>query len=314
MKCRFLILGITLGMAFAAHAQTSIFTDGKGESAYKLFGNAITVNTSDASVSAALNVLNRDLDATHTRFNRTGINISLNAKDGLSNIKSDDGFLINGSIGLFKGWKRTSAATDTGSAWAHEYYLSGNFLVDRNKLYDLSKATDKVYDQGNAGWKIAVGKSGYCGNWLYGMEVNFGQSTNAKDLKQLTVSTLQAGSTDSVKIFKEQQAFSHSDFLGAQFNVHANADIAYGLNAQTAANNKDIPPLFAAFHFRYETFQLSKPQFNPALGFYIASSGKPRSIVGGFLLQETDLFNVLSAKNSSFGKRIGISFTAGFNL
>lgn len=293
------------------YSQTSVFQDGKGESAFKLFGNGIVLNTKDESLSAAVNVFRR---GSATKFTRWGINLNLLAKDGIASLKTGDGFLINGNLGLFRGWKNASDPHSLKTAWAYETYVSANLVIERNKLYDINRLTDNVFDQGNAGWKIAVGRSGYYGNWLFGGEINFGQSTNSKDLDALTVSTIQSGSTDLIKIYKEQSAFDKSEFKGKQFNVHLNADIAYDITGKASAGSTDVPPIFGAFHFRYVILESSKPQFNPAIGFYFGNPGNPTSIVGGFNIQETDVFNVLDAKNSSFFKRLGINITAGFKL
>ncbi|OKS84550.1 hypothetical protein [Mucilaginibacter polytrichastri] len=308
-----LLFVLVLGTGTITYAQTSVFQDGKGESAYKLLGNAVSVNTGDKSLAATLKGKD-EVSQNNTHFNSWAMNVNLAASDGSSALKSDDGFLFNGSIGASRIWKRVAPAVGNTDAWTNAWYINGNFLVERNKLYDLSLAKDKVFDQGNAGWKFAAGRSGYSGDHLWGYELNLGQATNAKDIKQTTVSTIQSGGTDSIKLEKQQSAYATSVFQGTQFNVQLNADYAWALTAKKAANNADVPALYLAGLFRSKFFQLSKPQINPAIGLYIANPGKPQSISAGFNVQESDLFNVLHAKDSSVGKRIGISFTAGFSI
>jgi len=315
---RFLLIFIFVAMPCFAFCQTSIFSDGTGQSAFKISGTAITANTKDESLDIAFDVLKRKKVkrvGSYDFFKRWAVDLNLTATKGISSIKSSDGFPINANLGIYRGWKKSPGLIAGNDM--RETYISINVLSESDQLYDLTKATaDASYAKTYPGWKAAIGRFGYCKNTLWGMELNFGQATNASQLTQATVSTLQNSSaTDSVKVFKEQLAYSSSEFRSGQFNVHVNADLAFLLNSSEIVDTtKKILPIFLGLHFRYVGYQLSKPQFNPAIGVYFGKIGAPRNVNLGVNMQFVDLTNALNAKSSNAWKRSTLGLTAGYQL
>lgn len=308
------IFGILITSSLLVQAQTSVFQDASGESAFKVFGSAITINTTNQNISFSSDVIRRVGDSSE-KFNRWGINAKLTAKEGLANLKGEDGFLIDGEFGLYRGWKITKnigAGESQEPGWAHEKYVSINADVDRNKLYDFNRVKDKVtFNKGYAGWKLESGWFGYYGNFLWGFSVNGGQKTNSADIKQKSVSTLiQSSYQDSVAAYKQESAYDISELKSDLFFVNANADLAISLVKDVS---KDVGPILLALHLRYQALQNDKNKFNPALGVYISKIRAPRDVVIGVNAQFQDVFNA-SKNDTTSWQRLNLNLTAGFKL
>jgi hypothetical protein len=312
-----LIIISLLACSSAISGQASIFQDVTGESAFKMFGNSFSLNTKKESIDLSLNVLRRD-SRNNTFFSRWALNAKVSANEGLGNLKSDKGFLLDGEFGVYKGWKTTAlmvgpAASTAG--WAKEWFLSVNYKLDRSKLYNLGNPPDRrVFSKGFSGVKLEGGVFGYnTRDILYGASISLGVRTNAEDLKPYTISVLQQSSNnDSVLVFKEESAYSLSEFRGHQNFANLNLDFAIPLIKESIST--ELPQLSLAFLMRYKILGYEKPKFNPGVGLFIGKPGAPRSILLGISAQLLDAFNVADEQNTNPWKRTVINFTAGFKI
>lgn len=317
MKMRYLLL-ILIFLPFTLFSQTSVLQDSKGESAFKVFEDVLTVNAQDKSIAFSFNTLKRSLEKKGSldRFERLGLNLKINSNEGIANLKNSGGFLIDGELGIYLGRKSSTRADIKGdlSGSAHEWYGSLNLLIDRNKIYDINNPTDDlVYTKASAGWKAEVGKFGYKENLLYGVALNFGQETNVDDLQANTISSLVFTPSASTQIFSEESAYDVSQFDSNRFFTRINADFAYLLNRNCIANDSPkVPPIFATFLFR-SSYVNDRAEISPALGIYIGKKGAPRDIVAGVSIQTLDLFNSSDSEDNTWERTI-INLTAGFKF
>lgn len=299
------------------HGQVSLFQDAKGESAIKLFGSAFVFNTTNENLAVSLDLFKRsDISgASFDKFNRWAFNLDLAANEGLVNLKTEDGFLIDGSVGVYRGWKKAAKAAGSGSGWAHETFVSGNLLVDRNKLYNsVLPSDDVIYTKGHLGWKFETGRFGYVGDFLYGLTASLKQQTNIGDLTARSVQFLNyASSDDSLRVYTTKSAFDVSQFDGRQHSFNLNADGLLLINRTAATSGTGIPTLFFGLHARLRKVFEQAIQFNPALGLYIGKPGAPRNIIGGVNLQFVDLFNGQDA-NTGVWRRTALNVSIGFRL
>lgn len=296
------------------NAQTSIFQDADGESAFKVFGSAVTINTKDENISFSSDFINKAFQS-NTKFNRWGVSAKIIANEGIANLKDEKGFLIDGQIGIYRGWKKTKligAVASPGPGWAHEKYISLNGSVDRNKIFNVNNLPDNlVYNKGYGGWKLEAGWFGYYGDVLWGISANSGKKTNVDDIKQKVISRLsQSINNDTITVVNQESAYDANQFKTGLNNFNLNGDIGISLTKNFSNN---VGPLLLAFHFRYQALEKSKPKFNPAIGFYISKVGAPQDVVIGLNVQLQDAFNVDNSDNS-FWKRTTLNLTAGFKI
>lgn len=304
------ILITIIGFSINGKSQTSVFQDAKGESAFKIFGSAITLNAKDQSLSFSSDVFKRD-NQSHTKFNRFGLFAKVTANEGIAALKNETGFLIDGETGIYLG-ERITSMPGPREGWAHEKYFSANILIDRNKLYNITNAINEVtYNKGNIGWKLEVGWFGYTSNWLWGMSGNLGQKSNVDDLKQDVVSSL-TQTSNNISILKQTSAYNFSELKTNLYTSNFNADAALLLN-RVATTTAGVGALLLGFHIRYNIMEDVKPSFNPAIGLYISKPGAPKDVVAGLNFQLEDAFNVNDADKPTW-KRIGINLTAGFKI
>lgn len=292
-------------------AQTSVFEDAGGESAFKIFENAITVNAKNESISFSSDIFKR-ANATNTRFRRFGISGSISANEGIANLKDKNGFLIDGQVGIYKGWKTTKPIGPgiTGPGWVQEFYISLKGTVDRNKFFNTATPAELISSKGYGGVKFETGFYGYYGDISWGVSANVAKTTNIAKLSPNTVTTImQVVGASSIE--ETETAFNTSSFRPSLNAFNFNGDAATLLNPSAAAGG--AAALHLAFHFRYKTLQEYKPLFNPALGFYIAQTGAPHNVTAGINIQLNDAFNVNNSTSSAC-KRLVLNLTAGFRL
>ncbi|UOQ54325.1 hypothetical protein [Hymenobacter cellulosivorans] len=314
---------LCFALCFAAHssyAQTSIFEDSKGESSIKAFKNSITVNTADPNIALDFNTFQRrsttpKSKAGYDKFERLGILAKLKANEGVSALKNEDGFLVDGQLGLYYGLKNSLPApikTDE-EGEAYETYFSANISLDRSEVYDLTRTKDVVYAKSSTGWKAEIGRFGYVGNLLYGVGANFGYSNNIEELSTKSI-FLNSTSLNGNTAVKSKTAFDITEYKKNLFNSNLNGDIALLLNRQAAADSSsETPPIFAALHFRANYLDSYKVRLNPAAGIYLAKKGAPRNVVAGLNFQILDLLNSQNEESSAWD-RLSISLNAGFQI
>ena len=319
MKSKILIILLLL-CSFHLSAQRSIFQDSEGESAFKIFGSGFTINTKDNSIALSLDTLYRKKEGARnhpTKFKRSGLNLKLNAEEGIANIKNSEGFLIDGEFGVYKGWKKTTDPKDTITpAWVDEFYLSIGISGERNKYYDSNKSKkDFIFNEGNLSWKIELGKFGYLKNFLYAISTSGGQMSNIENLKQFKVDEQKfTGFNDSIQVFKETSAYNYNKFSKDLWYWKINADFAFFLmNTPVLKNKSEAIPIYMAVHLRYNVLESYKPRFNPALGLYFGKKGSPQKIFAGFNIQVDDACNVANSENS-YWKRTVFNITAGYQF
>ena len=303
-------------LCLSAFSQTSIFQDASGESAFKLFGTAVTVNTKAESIEGSVDLLRRNPNT--DRFQRWGINLKLASNEGLANIKGEDGLFVDGTLGIYRGWKKVSpAVAPPGSAgWMRERFVALNGGVDQNKFFNSTLSSDDlIFNQSDFTWKFELGQFGYHGNFLYGVGTSVKRQTNIGDLQTKTLRMLNyALYNDSALIYSEKKAFDQAEFTGSNHVFSLNADGAWLLNrvlASTAGSN--VPPVYGALHFRYSVAEGSVGKLNPGFGIYLGQPDNPLSVLGGFNVQFIDLFNGADAETSVWN-RTAISIVVGFKL
>lgn len=311
-----LLLITFLFSSFISMGQTGLFQDAKGESALKLFGNSVAISTQNESINFAAGDYYRTIHSLAVdRFHRWSATLELKANEGLSNLKDGNKYLIDGSMGLYHGWKKVPSAVGTTAGWALERFISASIGVDRNKLFDTGlPPKDMVYSKGQLVYKFEFGQFGYTGNLLYGVSTSYKQQTNVDEIKTKSVNFLNyISANDSTLIFREKQAYDIKEFRGNQHAWSVNADGAFLLNESTATGPGNGPPAFLAIHFRYQLLEYQTGQFNPAIGFYLGRHGAPRTIIGGFNIQFLDIFNGMH-ENTNTWDRATINFVVGFKL
>lgn len=314
-----LILFIFFGPYYLALGQSNLFQDVKGESAVKLFGNSISLSTGDESINLAFGKYYGAVQSlSGDRSRRWSGTLELTANEGVSNFKDGNKYLIDGSVGLYHGWKKVSpvgAAAAASAGWALERFVSASIGADRNKLFDTSLAPkNMVYSKGQFVYKLEFGQFGYCSNLLYGISASFKRQTNVDNIKTKSINFLDYASTnDSSLVFREKQAYDINEFIEDQRVLSLNADGAWLLNAPHVVGHGNVPPMFLAFHFRYQLLEHETGQFNPAVGFYLGRHGAPRTIIGGFNIQFLDLFNAENESTNALD-RATINFVIGFKL
>jgi hypothetical protein len=301
-----LMVGILFLFNCRINAQTSAVQDATGEAAYKVFGSAITINTSDENISFSHDILKR---SNSKRFKRFGIMAKITPNEGIANLRNDDGFLIDGELGVYRGWKTTSSHRAL-TGWSREIYASINGSVDRNKFYNINNSPDDlIYSKGYAGFKIELGSFGYYGDVLWGLSINAGNKTNVEDIDQKTISQLvMASNLDSLRITNNEAAYDINEFKQNLTFVNINADGFYPLSTDSTLGN-----LYLGLHLRAKAMQDFKFKLNPAIGLYISKVGAPQSIVIGLNLQMMDMFNADKSDDSSINRMV-INLTAGFKL
>ncbi|MBS1662815.1 MAG: hypothetical protein JST68_17350 [Bacteroidetes bacterium] len=299
---------------YTAIAQVQLFQDAKGESALRLFGNSVSVNTKDQSISFSAgkyyNSISRpEYDIDH-RWSGT---LELKANEGITNLKDGNNYLIDGSIGVYYGWKKSSAYAMPGRT--RERFMAASIGDDRNKLFNNSlPKKDVVYSRGQLVYKLEAGQFGYIGDLLYGISTSYKQQTNINEIQTKSVSYLENDvSNDSILIYKEKQAYDIKEFIGSQHVLSINADAALLINSSQVVSPGNTPPAFLAFHFRYQYIEGRNGEFNPAIGFYLGRHSDPRTIIGGFNIQFMDVFNA-KAQNTNAWERSSINFVVGFKL
>lgn len=317
---RFLIFCLVTVLSNNVNAQNSLFQDSKGESAFKVFDNSIIFNAADANLGLNFNAFSRSANASNTEFDRVGFNLKVTTNEGVANLKNDNGFLVDGEIGIYYGKKFTSDPTADMSTpgWASETFISSNLLVDRNKFYNGQDINQSTFNQGELGYKVEIGNFGWYGDILYGVAFNIQQQDNIEDIKQNTISTIiTSGNNNAIQTLRQENAYNILEYKENQNSYNINGDFAFLLNPEDATvlvNNKPyVPPIHGAFHFRFTKLQGAKPMYNPAIGLYLNQTGAPRNVVTGFNIQLLDAFNVEDSDNSTF-ERTTINLTAGFKF
>jgi len=301
-------------LSIAAIGQTSIFQDAKGESGFKFFGSAITINAKAESINAALDCFRRNPST--NKFDRWGVNLEVASNEGLANIKSEKGLLFDGSVGIYRGWKESAPAAGTGAGWTYERFISVNTGLDQNKFFNAGlPKKDMLFNKSDFTWKVELGQFGYFGNLLYGFSGSFKSQSNIGDLQPKSIRLLEYQLyNDSTLIYSDKKAYDETKFTGNQHVFSINADGALLLNQQVISlPGSTVPPMYAAVHLRYQKIEDIDGQFNPGVGFYIGRPKNPRVIIGGFNIQFLDLFNT-EDKQTNAWKRASINIVAGFKL
>ncbi len=297
-----------------AFSQTSIFHDANGESAYKLFGSAVILNTKAESIEATIDLLRGTRKTDH--FHRWGVNLKLSSNEGLANIKGEKGLLVDGTLGIYRSWKKVAPAVGNTSAWMRERFMSVNTGIDQNKFFNTVKPSNEfIFNQSDFAWKFEGGQFGYMGDFLYGVGASFKRQSNIGDLQTKNIRLLNSSLyNDSALIYSEKKAFDQSEFTGENHVLSLNADGAWLLNRVLSSTvGSNIPSIYGAVHLRYMKAEESKGKFSPGVGIYLGEPDNPLSVIGGFNVQFADLFNAEDAKTNAWD-RTAISIVVGFKL
>lgn len=297
-------------------AQTSLFQDAKGEAAYKVNGSVVSINPADGNISVNTDVRYGRVKGpdSGTNFRRMGFFAQISANEGLVNLKEAEGFPVDGQFGFYYAFVKTAPITDP-DTWVRSFFLSGNLLLDRSRMYRLDDvgAQVKLSTEVYTGWKLEAAYNGFKGNLLWGVSANGGQKTNIDYLSSQTVATLQT-SVQGVNIVDEQKAYNYMDYDPGVGFMNANADFAYLLNRKMVTRaGKELPPIFAAASLRYVVLEGELPLFNPALGIYMSRVGAPQDVVLGVSAQVQDAFNVYDSPLSSW-QRMTLNLTIGYKF
>lgn len=297
-------------------AQTSVFQDAKGEAAYKVNGSVVSINPADGNIS-----VNADLrygrvkgPDSGTNFRRLGFFAQISANEGLVNLKEASGFPVDGQVGFYYAFIKTAPITDP-DTWVRSFFLSGNLLLDRTRMYLLDDAGGSVImsTEVYTGWKLEAAYNGFKGNLLWGVSVNGGQRTNIDYLRAQTVAFLKS-SVQGVSIWDEQKAYDFTQYTPGVGFVNGNADFAYLLNRKSVIKaGKQLPPVFAAASLRYAILEDELPMFNPALGIYMSRVGAPQDVALGISAQIQDAFNVYDSPLSAW-QRTTLNLTIGYKF
>jgi len=281
-----------------------------------VLGSAVTLNPGDESISASADIYYRRKKGPDSgnHFRRMGIFAKVGANEGLINLKSSSGFLVDGEAGFYHSWIRTSKITDP-NVRVRVIYLNGTVLADRNQVYNpASLSPESIYTKGYGGWKLETGMYGYMDNLLWGIGVNGGQKTNIDYLGANTIAMLQPASNDSMLVWQEESAYDETALQGGLTYLNGNADAAFLLNRRAVTNSgREIPPLFLAMCLRYRIMEAEQATFNPGLGVYMSRIGSPQDVVLGLSVQLQDAFDVAGAETSAW-KRTSLNLTVGYKF
>lgn len=309
---RYLLFFIFLGI-YTTHAQTSIFEDSEGESAYKLFDNAIAINSSAQSVTFNIARLDSaDVFNSPFHFTRKGISVKINAQEGISNIKVEDEFTLDGEIGVYYGIKKTGNLK--GTDFKYERYISGGAGIERNAFFTTENDSIQIETISRSNFRFEIGQFGYVNRWLYGINIKGGLRSNINGLRANNLITItDSVSSGAVLITSEQTAFNRANYQTNLAFINFNADIAFQLNKKQVSAG-EMPGISAAFHFRYSVLEDVKPRFNPAVGLYFAAKeGAPQKIGFGINAQLIDAFDVQNNRNTAW-ERTAITLNAGYKF
>ena len=316
-RARLSLTGFCLTMLpMSLSAQTSLFQDSYGESAYKVLGTAVTLNPGDENISASADIYFRRKKGPDSgnHFRRLGIYARIGANEGLINLKSASGFLIDGEAGFYHSWIRTSPITDP-EVSVRVVYLNGTIMTDRNQVYNASNLSPaSIYRKGYAGWRVEGGMYGYKENLLWGMGLNAGQKTNIDYLGANTLAILDPSSNDSVLVWQQTSAYDDAALQGGLGYLNVNADAAFLLNRNAVTNPaREIPPLFFAVCLRYRIMEGEQATFNPGCGLYMSRIGAPQDVVIGLSTQLQDALDV-AGSGASVWKRTSLNLTVGYKF
>ena len=307
-KIVLLITCICIAIPRISLGQNSLFQDSNGKSSIKLFQNNFTLNTGSKSLEISLDNISRE---SGSLFNRTAFAIKLNSNEGKANIYNKGDLILDGGLSIYKGFKYSSMD----SPFSHEFYISGNILFNRDKVFDLSKPDDILEIDTNTGVEIQTGYFGYGRFMIYGISVNAFMKNNSHLLKQSNIRevTLASGNPN-VELITTDEAYDVNEYLSDATGYDVLADFAFDLRRlRTTIFNQTNPEkllaTYVAVLLRYNTTEGSSSEFSPAIGYYVGKEGSPKSIRIGVSWQ---FINLLGKDNEDPVDNSVVSISAGF--
>lgn len=307
-KIKFLIICVCVVIPNFSFGQSSLFQDSDGKSSIKLFQNNFTLNTASKSLEISLDNISRE---SGELFNRTAFAIKLNSNEGKANIYNKGDLILDGGLSFYKGYKYSPMDSPNNG----EFYISTNLIFNRDKVFDLSKSNDIVVIDKNIGVEVQTGYVGYRRFLIYGVALNAFNKNNSNLLKQRTIREITVGSGNpNVEVINTEEAYNITEYLSNATGVDLLADFAFDLRGlrSTFFKNTDSEKLLAtylAILLRYNKTEGSRPEFSPAIGYYVGKDGSPKSIRLGINWQ---FLNLLDKDNDNPFDNSVISITAGF--
>lgn len=307
-----ILLSLFLFRTYNCSCQTSVVQDAKGETSLNLGSEGIVaVNAKEESLSFSFGANVGTLANANSRTDTyLGIKAKAKAKNSISSLIKSENFQYDGSLGFFAFQTKTHLTGPVNRT--DHFFISADYLLSRIKLFDQSRPfADQIIDEAPGGFKLSLGYSQEnqitgLFPYVFGISVNAGQKNNTDELKALSIGNIitysdpLSGQTRSV----QQDVISAYDF-----GKYKNSISFFNFNA-------DIGPQLGTrflflLHPRYSVMQYRKPQFNPAVGFYLTGGGAPLEIVAGIQVQIQDYANTAKSDRSR-GERTVLNLVAGF--
>jgi hypothetical protein len=303
---KLLLLVLSLS-SVALMAQSSLFQNSAGESAFKTTGGNIILNTAEAAIK--LNYAPMQSYGNYKTYG--GVSIDVKGNDGIAPIISDGVFDPKGSLGSFFTFYANSKKTvivngisEPISKYKINYFtLSPRITRAKISLIDTADLFVQPVYKSVTGFvfEAAFSKIGFIGDintkkhssTVFGISVSAGVTDNSTDLglSKFDLVTTQYNSDSSAALINKMEISGH--------NKDAfDKSISYGtLNADWGIYPYYFDRrLVTAIHLR-SRFTEAQSSTNIGIGLYLTKKGAPANIVGGVNFMITDVFGQIADTN-----------------
>lgn len=306
-----------------ALAQSSFFEDSKGEGAFKINDNIISINSAEQSIK-----FNYFRPVTKKDYfdNKFGITLNAIANSGVSTLFNEGNLDPTGEISFsYTAYGKNELDNEINEKFDY-FIFSGGLKIESISLIDTTNFAKGSYDEKNPGFslEIAYNRVGFLlkrddkssndknkkvwENTVFGISASYDMGDNADDVKQseyTLTNIVESSATQTITSEKVLKGIIREDYIKRRsiFNLNMDAGILPSLFSNRV--------LFSG-HYRGKAIEDQKYVSNVGFGVYLTQKDATTKILGGLNFMIEDFFGVET--DDSVSKRLGISIVAGFKI
>ncbi|WP_350213892.1 hypothetical protein [Gracilimonas sp.] len=310
---------IILLLSTNVFAQNSFFEDSKGEGAFKINDNVISINSAEQSIK-----LNYFRPIVREKYfpNKFGITVNAIANSGVSTLFNEGSLDPTGEISFYYTAYGKNEPKHKINERFDYFIFSGGLKLESVSLIDTTNFGKGSFDEKTPGFslEVAYNRVGYLfkrensdgkdiwENTLFGVSVSYDLGDNADEVSQseyILTNIIESSATQTITEKKDLKGLISDDYMSSRgiFNLNMDAGI--------------LPSVFShrllfSGHYRGKAIEDQKYISNMGLGVYLTHKDASTKILGGLNFMIEDFFGIET--NNSISKRLGISIVAGFNI